>query len=138
MLANENLFPPVLITQGVSTLIGQKYVESFPTSALCLISRFAPGRPLVPPSSLVQTGAAFDSIMGDAYVTPDFKFEPYFPLLYLDWVGQGESGNSNDELVASRNRFVTVEYLEQEQSDQGGVKAMYNSIRHWLDAVCGW
>ncbi|KAG8798748.1 hypothetical protein FRC16_006600 [Serendipita sp. 398] len=75
-IALASIFPPVLISRGVSTLAVHAYVESYPVSGIGLI-----GPVSLVPRILTLPGA---SQLGTRATIPEFNYEANFPICLIE------------------------------------------------------
>ncbi|KAG8774740.1 hypothetical protein FRC15_001093, partial [Serendipita sp. 397] len=120
-IALASIFPPVLISRGVSTLAVHAYVESYPVSGIGLI-----GPVSLVPRILTLPGA---SQLGTRTTIPEFNYEANFPICLIE--SDEVLGNQEHVSPWMRTEISRVQGVS-ELSDE---RRIYGILRSWLDEI---
>jgi len=131
-----NIFPPVLVTRGVATLIGHTYVESFPLSGLALM-----GPSTLVPKSLhlpdTWKAGSYPEELGShspIFSIPDFTYEARFPILHLE---ASATRNHNEDTLSNTDPAVSssLDIDLRTMASLDDEKAIVAELKAWLNIV---
>ncbi|CCA69640.1 hypothetical protein PIIN_03579 [Serendipita indica DSM 11827] len=126
-----SLFPPVIISRGIATMVAQAYVESYPLSALVLVGQTL-SYPIQLPDAYKRYASTLrrDKKYPDEYETPTWNWSiGQFPFLMVEAIRDPKRETECMDFGMP---------LDLAMLDDDGLKdqkKLYDVLRSWLDHI---